>query len=114
MLRCDAEKKSVMLLIAILAYLLIQSAGVFSSSSSSLIPTSNIEDEELEGYCSPNNNNNSGRDVCSICLEDFDVQTLTLICCKVKYCKKCLVQWLKISVNKCPICKEYVPNCLLI
>ncbi|XP_050528995.1 uncharacterized protein LOC126898730 [Daktulosphaira vitifoliae] len=99
-----------MILIAILAYLLIQSAGVFSSSSSSLIPTSNIEDEELEGCCSPSNNNDSGSDVCSICLQDFNVQTLTLTCCNIKYCKKCIVKWLETSVNKCPICREYVPN----
>ncbi|KAI1284539.1 SNF2 family N-terminal domain-containing protein [Xylaria sp. FL0933] len=47
----------------------------------------------------------SSNDPCAICRgDDFDVGAITT--CGHKFCKECIVHWLK-SKSRCPLCKEF-------
>ncbi|CAF1225611.1 unnamed protein product [Rotaria sordida] len=41
---------------------------------------------------------------CSICLKEFQLNLTTELPCHHKYCKICIIEWLKL-VNSCPMCR---------
>jgi hypothetical protein len=79
--------------------------------------TSSIKNHLIKNYCDCNYDNydnfllnsNTNED-CGICLEKIEIQP-NMTYCKHFFHKDCIIKWLKIGKNSCPICRKNLYTC---